>query len=186
MTTASTAADPNRDLWNAARLGDIGGVRAALADGAGNLGEALVECARNNLLQGAADLLDRGADVGFGDGLPLRRAAEHGNADMVRLLLERGANVHADNEYALQQAAVNGHAETVRVLLDAGADLFFQVDFMLAWPARYGQAEVVRLLLGRGLRDKRGFARRWASERGHLDVIALLDAAERPAPSPAA
>jgi ankyrin repeat protein len=172
-------ADANHRLWNAARSGDIGGVRSALADGANNFGEALVEASRNNFLAAAAYLLDRGADVHFSDDLPLRRAAEHGHAETVRLLLERGANIHAHDEYALNQAAVNGQPETVRLLLDQGADAFFNTDHVLCWSARYGQAEVVRLLLERGVRDTRGQARQWAAERGHVKVVALLEETER-------
>ena len=55
----------------------------------------------------------------------MRRAAEKGRIDVVRLLLDAGADVdqrEGSDWTALFSAASEGHLEVVELLLDAGAD----------------------------------------------------------------
>jgi ankyrin repeat protein len=53
---------------------------------------------------------------------PLRYAARHGNAYIVRLLLERGAIANALDNEALRYAGHRGHHDVVGILLLYGAD----------------------------------------------------------------
>ncbi|WP_276968260.1 ankyrin repeat domain-containing protein [Metallibacterium scheffleri] len=80
-------------LIESARLGDIDGVKAALAAGA-------------RASNGAA----------------LYWAATQGHAEILSRLLAAGANVHANRDAALRCAAARGHAEIARCLMAAFAD----------------------------------------------------------------
>ena len=104
------------------------------------------------------ELLSRGAAVNVSDrrGMtPLMWASASGSLEVVQQLLERGAIVDrraADGTTALMLASSNGFTETVRALLGRGADVT---------AARGGVK-----------------ARQMAFDRGHTDVVALLERAE--------
>lgn len=104
------------------------------------------------------ELLSKGAAVNAPDrrGLtPLMWASASGNLEVVQQLLERGATVDrraADGTTALMLASANGFTEIARALLGRGADV----------TAAKGGVK----------------ARQLAFDRGHTDVVALLDRAE--------
>jgi ankyrin repeat protein len=114
-------------LFEAAKTGDIGAIRACLSEGADPNAKdrrGLTPLERAVMAgQGlaAAYLLDRGADPAVDGDWALCWAAEHGREEMVRLLLERGADVHATWEGPLRNATANGHIGIIRTLLAAGA-----------------------------------------------------------------
>jgi ankyrin repeat protein len=118
----------------------------------------LLESVKLGDLPRVRDLLSRGAAVDTVDrrGLtPLMWAAASGNTEIVKQLLEGGASVDrrsSDGSTALMLAAANGFTEIVRALVLRGADVS---------AARGG----VR-------------ARQLALDRGHADVVALLEQAE--------
>ena len=117
-------------------------------------------------------------------------AAEHGHAEVVRLLLGYGRHAsRADCQYgdALVAAAKNGHAEVVRTLLEwpvhaPSADC--QHGRALNLAARYGHTEVVRTLMaavqscGASVRLKRAYgywnALDWAKDRGDTEAVRIL------------
>ena len=73
--------------------------------------------------------LDRGADVNakFRYGMTaLFKAAERGNADVVKLLLDRGADVKVKDTFykatAMTWALDGKHVSVVRLLLEKGAE----------------------------------------------------------------
>jgi len=80
-------------LSDPARIGDVDGVRAALAAG-----------------------VTANADYG------LQWAAAYGHAEVVSCLLAAGADVHDNDDASLRWAASGGHVGVVRILLAAGAD----------------------------------------------------------------
>jgi len=84
-----------KGLIKAARMGNIDGVKAALAAG--------------------ANIHVDGDDA-------LYWAATQDHAEIVNLLLAAGANVHVHDDAALRWAAYHSHAEVVNRLLAAGAD----------------------------------------------------------------
>jgi hypothetical protein len=97
-----TAARPNPDLLESAKLGQLARVKELIAAGA------------------PADTTDR---RGF---TPLMWAAAGGQAEMVRLLLEGGAAADrraSDGTSALMLAAANGFTEVVRALIARGANV---------------------------------------------------------------
>jgi len=70
-------------------------------------------------------LLKAGAKINQGNPTPLMKAAEEGEADIIKLLIASGANVNAYNDYgdtALIYAVRANKIESVKVLLDAGAN----------------------------------------------------------------
>lgn len=102
-------------------------------------------------------LLDRGppADVRSAEGAtPLMNAVQSTRLDAVNLLLDRGADANARDDRgftALHRAAEMGLVDIVRLLLERGAE---------PGPEAAGHTP-----------------RAFAQERGHADVLALLDAA---------
>jgi hypothetical protein len=118
----------------------------------------LLESARSGDPARVRELLARGAAVDAADrrGLtPLMWAAAGGNPEVVRQLLDGGAAVDrraADGSTALMLASANGFTDIVRALVLKGADV----------TAAKG-----------GVR-----ARQLALERGHMEVVTLLDQAE--------
>jgi ankyrin repeat protein len=121
-------------------------------------GTDLLESAKLGDLARARELLSRGAAVDTPDrrGLtPLMWASASGHAELVRLLLESGAGVDrraSDGTTALMLASANGFTEIARALILKGADVT---------AARGGVK-----------------ARQLALERGHTEVVTLLEQAE--------
>jgi len=100
---------------------------------------ALQDAAKRGDVQGVRTLLEQGAQVdekttGIYLGLPpdtaelsytaLHFAALYGHTEVVKLLLDRGANINAKALYRktpLHMAAFNGHIDVARLLLERGA-----------------------------------------------------------------
>jgi hypothetical protein len=149
---------PNQNLLDAARCGDIGAIRAALAESAGGLNQALVEASKAGQVIAAGYLIDRGADLHASRDQALRLAARQGQAEVLRLLLDRGADLHAMDECALYWAASNDRLEAAQLLLERGAD----IDALAGYPCPAGPA-VAKLL--RQARWKRRLGR-WGHRLG--------------------
>jgi ankyrin repeat protein len=157
-------ANPERDIFEAAALGDARRVESLLV--------------RDPSLARAT----------AGDGFAaLGLAAFFGHHEAVRVLLARGADVNfvtPGNGYTALTAAVNrGDAAVVRTLLDHGANPRHRYGggySPLHQAAASGNAETVELLLGRGgaagarMDDGRTPAD-LAREKGHDDVAARLE-----------
>jgi hypothetical protein len=163
---------PNERLFAAAKAGDIGGVRAALADGAEVMAVAEEEPTRNRRRRrwrlsslinsgnyhphefaakiGHAHIVDylrqMGADIFAHESLAFLLAAENNNTEVVSLFLEIGVDLHDRNE-ALQSAAHVGHADMIRLLLDSGADASAYSNIALYYATTNGHKEVVSLFL---------------------------------------
>jgi len=84
--------------------------------------EALIESAVIGDIDGVRAALAAGADIHATQDGALRSAALNNHAEMVNLLLAAGANVHADHDGAMRWAAYHGHVDVVRVLLASGVD----------------------------------------------------------------
>ena len=163
------------DLFEAAKQGDAGAVRAALAEGA--LPDVRDEEGRTPLHRAAEGghveaiqlLLDAGADANAEDreygSRPLYYAVSGGHAPAAKLLLERGAAVDAinhtrdpvsagsvENLTAVSKASEMGRTDLVALLLDRGADATGHGDG--GWPLLLamsrGHVEPMRLLLDHG------------------------------------
>jgi ankyrin repeat protein len=108
------------------------------------------------LLEGGA-AADTWIDYGENDITPLMKAANDGEADIVKVLLEAGANVNAQGqggkETALQNAVGSGHAAIVKLLLDAKADLSLRNTFgfnAFTTAVSAGNREIAESLLAAG------------------------------------
>jgi hypothetical protein len=118
----------NKCLLKAAQENDIGGVRAALADGADKLDSALIRASACGQLQAAHYMLDCGANPCFNHGRPgnppdaLREAVRHDHFEIAKLLLERGAVAEAGNNKPLRIAAEKGNLSILRLLVKFGAN----------------------------------------------------------------
>ncbi len=94
----------------------------------GDLGEALLNAAKNGDLAQVQVLLNEDADVNAKDKnhkTALMWAAVKGHTDVVKLLLDSGASVHIKTmiggKTALQYATDKGHTEIIRLLRETGA-----------------------------------------------------------------
>jgi hypothetical protein len=119
-----------------------------------------------------------GADAGTEDSWALRRAAESGHAECVRLLVAVSEPT-ANGSEALCWAAEGDHVECVRILLPA-SDPKMDNSYALRIAAHEGHADCVALLLpasdplatdAKGL-DAAGLAR----ARGHVEVAGMIEA----------
>jgi len=155
------------------RMGDIDGVKAALAAGAN-------VHATNDAAQRQADLNRRAGIVRMLDADALREAAANGHAEMVNLLLAADANVHANDDEALREAAARGHVEIVSLLLAAGANVHANDDEALRYAAARGHVEIVSLLLAAdaNVHANNDAALRYAAASGHAEIVSLLLAAD--------
>jgi ankyrin repeat protein len=143
-------------------------------------------------------LLDAGATHGAADEAgetALMHAAHGGHVAAVRVLIAAGADVNAKSPQgwtALAKAAYNGetergYVEVIEVLHEAGATLDERIFFgitplMLA--AGGGDAPVVEWLINAGadvlaVNDGGRTARMMANDKFYIDVINLLNEAER-------
>ena len=125
-------------------------------------------------------------------------AADKGHVDVVRLLLEASVDrqlqdqasqkeLRCYGDTALINACHKGHLEVVRLLLDTGVDTDVRDcddRTALMHAAENGRADIVRLLLKAGAnRDLKSrylneTAQSCAAERGHDDIVELLEATE--------
>ena len=76
----------------------------------------------------------------------LRKCAEFGFLDGVKIALERGADIHADYDYALRWASRKGHTDVVELLLKNGADVHVDNDNALKIASDAGYTNIVELL----------------------------------------
>jgi ankyrin repeat protein len=128
-------------------------------------------------------------------GEKLKDAAREGKTDeILRLWRENGATLdveHADVDGAtpLHLAAYNGHGEACRALVSTCRAMIDSRDLggwtPFIWAAYTNKLQCVEVLLEMGadisIRDgkKNKTALEWAREKGHAEVIAFLEAAER-------
>jgi ankyrin repeat protein len=110
-----------------------------------------------------------------------------GNLAAARHLLDDGVDVNwktKEGRTALIQAGQYGHVEIVELLLDRGAKINLESDAgrwtSLMGASYYGNRDCARLLLERGadmsMKDiNRMTANDWAKERGHVEIVQLLD-----------
>ena len=127
----SPSGEPPTPFHDAARAGDVAGLRRMLDAGADPneedwTGAPPLYWAVGGSVDAARVLLEAGADPDDRDGFtrPFVRAAEKNRLDLLKLLLEFGADPHltdpGDGENALVSAAWHGNLEMVDFLLGLG------------------------------------------------------------------
>ena len=108
-------------LPRSAQFGHLQMATVLLDAGAADVERGLLLATAMGRTAVAALLLDRGADVNHGDGMPLRHAISIGNLELVRLLLDRGAVTHGWNNLAVRMARDRGYTKIVALLVERGA-----------------------------------------------------------------
>jgi hypothetical protein len=175
--------DKELRLVEAARRGDIGGVRAALADGAKSLPQAARAAAAGRELATANYLLDCAERPSALTRSLLLGAAASGCVEVVDLLIRRGAGITPNAALdAFWLGVERGRTRFVEFLLDSGL-VFGWLESadatrwtrMAADLARDGQFDLLRLLFERGapLPLARPEWRRLA-QAGRIDIILLM------------
>jgi ankyrin repeat protein len=134
---------PNDVLGEAAKLGDIGGIRAALADGADIHArvfqdlQPLAVAVRYGHLTAIHYLLDQAADINANSGSALREAIFYDRKAILIALLDRGADRdcgHRHSQNAIYWAVTRGRTEIVKILLEreTGDEIFNDQMFIRA------------------------------------------------------
>ncbi|MHA1730657.1 MAG: ankyrin repeat domain-containing protein [Promethearchaeota archaeon] len=191
----------NEKLWEAAKAGDLDGVKEAIASGADINsmseweGTALHSAASGGHLEVVDYLLGAGADPLLKNGvdfIPLHLAARDGHADVVKLLLEKGGRVperiYSDVMYVASMS-VHGTPQIQEMLakyqikmIDPDTSELEKGEAKLIESAAAGDLDGVKEALASGVSpdavDSRDTsALRWAVQRGHSEVVkVLLDA----------
>jgi ankyrin repeat protein len=166
---AQASSEASRQLLDAARTGNVGGLVAAIARGAdleAKAGDrdgstALHLAVRSKSVEAVELLLQRGAkaDNRSGDGwTALMQAAFSGNANMVQALVAAGADVQAreprhGNTPLIVAAIADRNVEAVAELLASGADVelaAFDGRTPVLAAARNGATGMLQLLLDEG------------------------------------
>ncbi|HLL77229.1 MAG TPA: ankyrin repeat domain-containing protein [Pyrinomonadaceae bacterium] len=158
---------PDQQLWDATRRGDAAGVRAAIAKGA-----------------------NVNAKWRY-DQTPLFKAAERGDAEIVKILLDNKADPNIRDTFygatPLYWATDKGHTEVVRALVAKGAT---GSEDVLLTGVRTGNVEYVKIALGQGETPpatltraltlsgvRHGAEKDEAVRTKHAEIAALLKAA---------
>jgi hypothetical protein len=198
-----------RELIAAAKSGDLGAVRAALARWEGPaqpyqqkpLGEALIEAIKNDHDLVAVYLLDHGARTRGAQsarypnrqGSAIAAAALRNNLDMIRLLLARSDDFEPwELNHPLIVTAARGETELVGRLLNLGANPDSESGEALRLACYRGHLETARLLLSRGASprfvDRSILARRRRKKAfdkaAHRQLVEMLEAAGWPPANP--
>ncbi|PSD09676.1 hypothetical protein C7E19_23640, partial [Stenotrophomonas maltophilia] len=130
--TATSKADVDGRLRDAASRGDADALRQAIEDGAtleardGQGRTALLLATHGNNVDAARELIEAGADVNAKDAMQdsaYLYAGARGLDEILAMTLAHGADLRSTNRYggtALIPAAERGHVATVRTLLRAG------------------------------------------------------------------
>lgn len=141
------------DLWNASVVGDLGGVKKALVQGADvhfSDDAAIRSAAHWGYTEIIGFLLYAGADIEAMGGMPLWMAAAEGHKEAVSLLLDCGAKPDGWNGEPLIWSAFNGHLEIVEILVKAGANIHIREEQVLVYAVVFGKTKVVETLLRLG------------------------------------
>ncbi len=137
--TATSKADVDGLLRDAASRGDADAVRQAIEDGAtleardGQGRTALLLATHGNNVDAARELIEAGADVNAKDAMQdsaYLYAGARGLDEILAMTLAHGADLRSTNRYggtALIPAAERGHVATVRTLLRAGGARHVQI-----------------------------------------------------------
>ena len=162
LARLATIQQPDRDILDAARRGDIAAVRS---------------------------MLDAGVDIDTGNrygATALFFAAEKGHLELVRLLVDRGARVDIEDSFyrntAINRAMQGGHPDVIGFLLSRGTP---GADGALGFAVSTGDAELAKQALGSSSLTRDGYdeALAAAREREASDLVALLSEVE-PSPVP--
>jgi ankyrin repeat protein len=84
---------------------------------------------------------------------PLRRACQHGNFKVVKLLHEKGLNIHLKNDIGLGLCCPAHYGERFQILqylIQHGADIHRECDYPLFWCSIYHDVKAVKFLLKSG------------------------------------
>jgi len=195
ISSATSYADLNEELVDAAHQGYTTTIKSLLANGAdvnakNNLGyTALIMASTGGHAETVKALLAHGADVNTKDkygSTALMMASIQGHYEVIKALLTNGADVNAKDKNgvtALMYASLKGHAETVKALLAHGADVNTKDKAVgrtaLTHASTNGHAEIVKVLLAHGAdvntKDDFGFTPiAAASIEGFPGIVELL------------
>jgi hypothetical protein len=140
--------------------------------------DALLEAAASGDLDALRKALKEGGQAHWEGSCALRRAAEEGHVECVRLLIPL-SDPMASSCAALRRAAENDHVECVRLLIPV-SDASAGDCYALRWAASEGYVECVRLLLPEsGALALKGGVLSFSSlarGNGHMEVAGMIEA----------
>ncbi|KAJ3095195.1 hypothetical protein HDU97_007166 [Phlyctochytrium planicorne] len=110
----------------------------------------------NNSLDAVNILLDAGADIDFGNGLPLYTAISEQADEIVKCLIERGADLNLVHEHycgetaPLETACDSFNSTAFFLLVDAGADHLKHAANIICLAAQNNMLTVIRWMIDHG------------------------------------
>lgn len=153
----------------------------------GNWQEQLIEAAGKGDILAASALLERGADPDAntsGSGTPLWLAAQHGHAQLAKLLLAEGADINAgqdpcDDNHPIKAAIASGNVSLFQMLLgDINLEIPKVAESLFLAAVAAGNVPVTAELLERTTININWCAPQApisvAARGGHLDTVAFL------------
>ena len=153
----------------------------------GNWQEQLIEATRKGDIPAASALLELGADPNAntsGSGTPLWLAAQHGYAELAKLLLAKGADINAgqdpcDDNHPIKAAIASGNVSLFQLLRGStNLEIPKVADSLFLSAVAAGNVPVTAELLERTTININWCARQApisvAARSGHLDTVAFL------------
>lgn len=144
---------------------------------------ALVEACRIGNLELVQYLVERGADVNFSDGYPIKYTAHSGRSEaqqfeILKYLVENGDNVKISDlsNHVLSIACSRNRFEFVKYLVENGANINVENGIPFKFACEIGNLEMVKYLVEKGVdipNDGQAISR--AIRKGHTAVVEYLN-----------
>lgn len=139
-------------------------------------GERLIDLIDRRQWGKAAQLIESGADIHYGNGYALRTAIACNAPNFVTWLLSNGANPSVCDMESWQYAVIHGNVAALRVLAQANPPDRRRTESLLILSAQEGRVKCTRILLEHGQCSPRGMelAVLAADRRRHRAVLEVL------------
>lgn len=140
------------------------------------LGERLIELIDRRKWTQAAQLIESGADIHYGNGYALRTAIACNAPNFLTWLLCNGANPAVCDLESWQHAVIHGNVATLRILARANPPDRMRTESLLVLSAQEGRVKCTQVLLENGQYSPRGMeaAVLAADRRRHRAVLEVL------------
>jgi ankyrin repeat protein len=96
-----------------------------------DINEELLRYIKQNNIDKIVELLNKDANLNYGDGIPLWCAVKFSSYDVVKLLIDVGANVNVMHGYLICEASERNNHEIMELLIKEGIHYNDQYDILI-------------------------------------------------------